>query len=508
MHESQAASIVLGSLDSLLEGFQVVSFEYRYLFVNETAARHGRRRKDELLGRTMSEAYPGIENTPMFAMLCACMRDRTPQRMENEFEYPDETRGWFELVFQPVPEGVCILSSDISERKRAQKAVQSLEDQLRHAQKMEAVGRLACGVAHDLNNIVTVVQLNCALLADVLPEESQAHDDLREIRKAGERAAALTKQLLIFGRRQPRELHLLDLNDVVTRILQLLKRLMGHDAQLEFIPGEVYPVLADGNHLGQVLMNLVANARDAMPQGGKVTIETTKVRLDGGYADAHLGVAHGDYVMLAVTDTGAGMEAETQARIFEPFFTTKPAGKGTGLGLSTVYGIVKQSGGHIWVYSEPGQGTTFKIYLPRHAAGAPEVAAPAPEPVQYQGSETILLVEDDPFVRAAVVEVLVKQGYHVLTSRDATEASNHIAQTPVDLLLTDVNIPGMNGVELARLLRREHPRLRVLCMSGYTDEVAIRSGMVSPELAFLQKPLTPESLLRKLRQVLDQPEVS
>ncbi len=384
-----------------------------------------------------------------------------------------------------------------------------LEEQFRQAQKMEAVGQLAGGVAHDFNNLLTAILGYADVLASKLPSDSSLQEEIGEIRGAGQRAAALTRQLLAFSRKQVLEPVVLRLNDLVGNLEKMLGRVIGEDVQfvtrLDLSEGNVR---ADPGQLEQVIVNLIVNARDAMPKGGKLTIETADVELDGAYAERHAMVPPGRYMMLAVSDTGVGMDSETQARIFEPFFTTKEKGKGTGLGLSTVYGIVKQSGGYIWVYSEPGKGTTFKVYLPRVEEAVSGVPTRSMVSLPVLGIETILLVEDERAIRALALSVLEKHGYRVLeagSGKDALERVRGEAR-PIHLLLTDLGMPEMSGTELASRLRELHPDIRVLFMSGYTDDGVVRNGQLGRGRAFLQKPFTPSALARKVREVLDAPD--
>jgi two-component system, cell cycle sensor histidine kinase and response regulator CckA len=380
-----------------------------------------------------------------------------------------------------------------------------LEDQLRQAQKMEAVGMLAGGVAHDFNNLLTIINGYSQLILNHLGPGDANRQFVEQIMKAGERAAALTRQLLAFSRRQVLQPKVLDLNRLVTGLSIMLQRLIGEDVDLRLELGpDLGRVSADPSQIEQVLMNLVVNARDAMPQGGAVTIETANVTLDGLYAGRHIAVKPGAYVLLAVSDNGSGMDAGTQARLFEPFFTTKGAGRGTGLGLSTVFGIVKQSGGSVEVVSQPGQGSSFKVYLPRIDQPV-ALETDGPEAQASRGSETILLVEDDDMVRTLVHETLQRQGYKVLDSAGPLEArrlaENHRA--PVDLLITDVVMPKISGRELAEQMVRERPSMKVLYMSGYTESAVVNSGILKTEVAFLQKPFTPAALIEKVREVLE-----
>ena len=396
---------------------------------------------------------------------------------------------------------VLVLTTDITERRE-------LEDQLRQAGKMEAVGQLAGGVAHDFNNILTAILGYADLLTADLPSDDRRREDVDEIRKAAQRAAALTRQLLAFSRKQVLEPRVLGLNALVDNMDKMLRPILGENVALRAVPAaDLHAVRADPNQLEQVILNLAINARDAMPKGGKLTIETANVELDAEYAARHASVVPGRYVMLAVSDTGTGMDATTQKRIFEPFFTTKDPGRGTGLGLATVYGIVKQSGGTIWVYSEVGKGTTFKIYLPAVDVPAEELGL-ATAPAHLAGVETILLVEDDEQLLHLAHRALEAKGYTVLAA-DRGAAALEIArrhQGPIHLLLTDVTIPDMDGPALAAALRKERgSELRLLYMSGYADQAIVRHGVLDADVAYLPKPFTTEAIARRVREVLDAP---
>ena len=379
------------------------------------------------------------------------------------------------------------------------------EEQLLQSQKMEAVGRLAGGVAHDFNNLLTVIlAYGDLLLAETSPEASH-REELREMCDAAERAAALTRQLLAFSRKQVLQPQVLDLNQVVNRLEKLLSRVLGEDVQIiTRLSAKLHPVAADPAQVDQILVNLAVNARDAMPDGGKLILETANVVFDDDYVQSHSDVGRGPHVMLAVTDTGVGMDAQTRAHLFEPFFTTKELGRGTGLGLSTVYGIVRQSGGNIWVYSEPGRGTTFKIYLPAHL-DAKQMAEPrATEPAPALGSETVMVVEDEPKVRGLVVRVLESSGYRVLSAGDADEAVKLAREFggSIDLLVSDVVLPGAGGPQLASELVLQRPSLRVLFTSGYTDKAIAQQGVLAPGALLLEKPIRPKSLLRAVKRAL------
>jgi PAS domain S-box-containing protein len=437
-----------------------------------------------------------------------------PYRLEKRYLRKDGTTAWglvsarWILDAQGRPTHGIGLVQDIGEKKRAEEALHRSEEQLRQAQKMEAVGRLAGGVAHDFNNLLTVIGGRSDLLARRLPEDDRLQAEVAAIQQAAKRAAALTGQLLAFSRKQVLQPRILDLNKVVADSDKMLRRLIGEDIELSTIlrPG-VGNVKADPGQVEQVILNLAVNARDAMPTGGKLIIETAGMQFDETYVARHPPAVAGRYVMLALSDTGCGMDLETRARLFEPFFTTKEKGKGTGLGLATVYGIVKQSEGYIWVYSEPGLGSTFKIYLPRvEGAVETELQDTAPEG-SLDGSETILLAEDESVVRELVREILRHRGYRVLEARDVTEARRISESHPdvIHLLLTDVVMPRMSGRELALSLAPLRPAMRVLYMSGYTDDAVVLHAIIEAKAAFLQKPFTPVALARKVRDVLEAP---
>jgi two-component system cell cycle sensor histidine kinase/response regulator CckA len=390
------------------------------------------------------------------------------------------------------------IARDVSDRKL-------LEEQFRQAQKMEAVGRLAGGIAHDFNNLLTVINGYSSLALEELDSADPLYTSIGEVNKAGERAAGLTRQLLAFSRRQVLTVQVLDLNSVVADVDRMLRRVLGEDIQYGTAPAPaLHSVRADRGQIEQVIMNLAVNARDAMPDGGRLMIETANVELDENYAAQHSEVTPGDYVMLAVTDTGHGIDAATLSRIFEPFFTTKPQGRGTGLGLATVYGIVKQSGGSIGVYSEPGQGTTFKIYLPRVNA-PPERVERRPAARQITGSGTVLVVEDEESVRALILTVLKQAGYRILEARDGAEAlaicDRH--QGTIHLVITDIVMPEVSGRELAERVKTKRPEVKLLFMSGYTDNAMVQQGTLESDMPFLQKPFTPGALAGKVKALLE-----
>lgn len=677
---SRSGALAYDVFDGLLEGCQVISPEWRYLFLNDAVARQARRPKEELLGRTMMDAFPGIENTPMFFLLRRSMEDRLFREMENEFTFPDGSKGWFDLRFEPVPEGVLILSVEITERKHAQlrvshlnsvlrglrgvnrlinresdphrlldrvceamvesrgydaalialtdearevlfhaeagrhqvrqmlgrgampgcaekaitsrtiakrpfqeepcfrcpivrepndagadlsvalerdgrlygfmtvavpapgadesaeaeehdllrevaqdvayalhgieirqerdssrESLSSTERQLWQAQKLEAVGRLAGGVAHDFNNILAAQMGYCDLLRDSLGDQDPALKDLSQIRACADRAATLTRQLLAFSRKQALQPEVLNLNAVVSDFCRILGRLIGEHIELvTVLAPDLGRVMVDAGQMEQVIMNLAVNARDAMPHGGKLILETANVELDQQYAKDHPGARVGRHVMLAVSDTGCGLDDAAKTRLFEPFFTTKEPGKGTGLGLSTVYGIVRQSEGSIWFHSEKDHGTTFKIFLPRIEGELTRKVQKPATSLRGRG-ELILVVEDERGLGPLFERMLQELGYRVRvagTGADALLLVENEALRPV-LLITDVVMPGMSGKDLAERLLLELPEMKLLYTSGYTENAVGHHGVLDSDANFLQKPFRIEELAAKIREVLD-----
>jgi two-component system, cell cycle sensor histidine kinase and response regulator CckA len=390
------------------------------------------------------------------------------------------------------------LFADVTDRMR-------LEEQFRQAQKMEAIGRLAGGVAHDFNNILTVIGGFCDVVLDAIPHEDPVVSDLVEIKKAADRAASLTRQLLIFSRRQILSPKILDLNALIRDMQKMLARILGEDVDLRLALAEsLGQIEADPGQIEQVLLNLAINARDAMPNGGQLLIEAKNAALDAAYIDVHFEAKVGEYVLLSFSDNGVGMDTQTKSHVFEPFFTTKTEGKGTGLGLATIYGIVKQSRGFIAVFSEPGKGTTFKIYFPRFDKSPASGKTGAARTVSLTGTETVLLAEDEVTLRVLAERVLRKSGYRVLSARDGAEAIRLLDSHdgPFHLLVTDVVMPQAGGRQVAEHALRRFPELKVLYISGYTDDAVVLNGVLEAEVAFLQKPFSPDALLRKVRELL------
>ena len=482
-----------------------------FLAVNDAAVSQYGYSRDEFLSMTIKDIRPS-EDVPV---LLENISDEQGVNLAGVWQHKrkDGNSIDVEIISHPLTfagkNAKLVLANDVTERKKAEAALRDTEDQLRQSQKLEGVGQLAGGIAHDFNNLLTVISGFSALAMRGLKPEDPLFSNLEEIKKAGDRAASLTRQLLAFSRRQVLQPRVLNLDTAVTDMEKMLRRIIGEHIDLRAV---LEPTLgnvnADPGQIEQIILNLVVNARDSMPHGGKLTIETDNVYLDEDYVKDHVGAQVGPHVMLAVTDTGQGIDEKTLERIFEPFFTTKEMGKGTGLGLSTVYGIVKQSGGNIWVYSELSRGTTFKIYLPRVDDSVEECKRSLEETKLTKGSETILLVEDEEMLRKLGRQTLKGHGYHVLEAANGDEAIAIAAkhEGPIDLLLTDVIMPGMNGREVATCLLEKRPSLRVLFMSGYTDDAIVHQGVLDESANFIQKPFSPDGLARRVREVLDQEE--
>jgi PAS domain S-box-containing protein len=499
--------LLMTAIEQSADGIVITDAKGTIQYVNPAFSRVSGYSREEALGKNPRILKSGKQDEAYYRKLWTTIlggeiwQDEIINRRSDGSLYPEQ------MTITPVRDQrgeithFIAIKAEVTERKR-------LEQQLRQAQKMEAVGRLAGGVAHDFNNLLTIISGYGGLLLEHPGTVEPLRGYVNEIKNASGRAASLTRQLLAFSRQQVLAPRVLGLNAVVANIEKMLKRLIGEDIDLVTILGEsLWPVKADPGQLEQVLLNLAVNARDAMPNGGVLTIETANVEMDSTSAQTHFPLPPGRYVLLAISDTGIGMDAETQARIFDPFFTTKEKGKGTGLGLAMVYGIVKQSGGYIWVYSEVGKGTTFKIYLPRTEEEVEE-SGPGRSGFKAQlGTETLLLVEDEDAVRVLVRNVLREKGYRILEASRGEEALELAGQYggPIDLLVTDVVMPQMNGRELARRLADLLPQIKVLYISGYADNAVWYQGGLDSGGAFLQKPFSPEALARKVREVLGGP---
>lgn len=489
-------------------GIALVSIDGQLVESNPALREMLRYGAEELRNRVFNEfIHPedAVIDVDLDQELIAGKRDH--YQIEKRFVRKDGGVVWCQLNVSLVRGGqeerpftICMVE-DITERKR-------LETQFFQSQKMETIGRLAGGIAHDFNNLLTVIKGYTQLSLSHIQEGDPCRENIEEIKAAAERAAELTNQLLTFSRRQILDMKVLDLNTIVRGLEKMTGRIIGEDIEMvTVLDDHLGRVKTDPSQIEQVILNLVVNARDAMPAGGKLAIETANVVLDETYARTHIGVAPGSYMMLSVSDTGCGMSPEIKELIFEPFFTTKEEGKGTGLGLSTIYGIVKQSGGNIWVYSEPGRGTTFKVYLPRVEEETD--ALPVQDHTDHlpKGNETVLLVEDDPSLRALAARVLRYQGYKVLEATNGHEAigiARESIQERIHLLLTDVVMPHMGGRELVKRMKTLHSEIRVLFISGYTDHTIIYHAGLKPGTPFLQKPFSPTALAQKVREVLDQ----
>ncbi|MBV9773771.1 MAG: PAS domain S-box protein, partial [Gemmatimonadetes bacterium] len=498
-------------LANMWDTIQVLDAEGTLLFVSPSVKRSLGYDPDELVGTTLL-ALVHPDDQPVAREVWRRARE-TSGAMAGMFElrvrHADGSWRDYEgvgtnLLEDPVVHGVVINARDVTERRTAEEALNESRQQLLQAQKMDAVGRLAGGIAHDFNNMLTAIQGFAELLALDLGEREPERGYVEEIRRAAERSGSLTRQLLAFSRRQVLQPRVLDLNGTVREMDRMLRRLIGADVELVTVlaPG-LGPVLADPGQLEQVVLNLAVNAREAMPSGGRLTLATGELQVDEAEVRRLPFLRPGRYVQLRVSDTGTGMSRDVQAQVFEPFFTTKE--NGTGLGLATVYGIVAQSGGHVWVESEPGRGSTFRILLPRVNGGAEPGAREPAAAGSADGAETVLLVEDEPTVRLLARKVLQRSGYRVLEAENGAEAIRLFGEhgARVDLVLTDVVMPRMGGVELVGRLTAQVPSLRVVYMSGYTDEAILRNGVREQGRAFLQKPFSPETLIRKVREVLD-----
>jgi two-component system cell cycle sensor histidine kinase/response regulator CckA len=480
----------------------IIDRDSRITYANAVSTERFGVRSQDAIGKKLDEVFPAAAAEEMWRDLSVVFTTGDRHSFETMFNTPNGDL-WLEtwlvpMTSGPSPDAVMGVARDVTARK-------TLERQLLQAQKMEAIGQLAGGIAHDFNNLLTAILGYSELVLDRVGQDADLASDVQQIRKAGERAGRLTRQLLAFGRKQLLEPQVVDLNDVLRELDKMLGRLIGEDVHIEFVAGpNLDRVKVDPGQMEQVIVNLAVNARDAMPRGGTLRIATASVTLDRAGAERRPGMSPGRYVALTVQDSGCGMSPETVAHVFEPFFTTKPVGKGTGLGLAMVYGIVKQSGGHITIESEVGRGTTVTIYLPS-VADAPTAREGTAATASSTGRETILLVEDETSVRQLMQRTLERAGYTVLPAPTVAEAIV-IAKDQdrrIDLLLSDVVMPDLSGPDVAQRVVRLHPAVKVLYVSGYTNQIALDSGILSRRAAFLAKPFTPQALTTRVRECLD-----
>jgi PAS domain S-box-containing protein len=496
-------------LQMAMDGIWRVDLQGRLLEVNASYCRMSGYSVQELLAMRIPDLEASETPDDTAAHIRKVMA-RGEDRFETRHRRKDGTIFDVEISvqYQTIDGGRLVaFLRDITERKRAEEEKAKLQAQLLQSQKMESVGRLAGGVAHDFNNMLGVILGHTELAMEQVDPDHPLYNDLREIRKAAERSSDLTRQLLAFARKQTIAPKVLDLNETVARMLKMLQRLIGEDIQLAWLPGvNLWPVRMDPSQIDQVLVNLSVNARDAIAGVGKITIETENIRFDETYCADHTGFVPGEYLLLAVSDDGCGMDREILGKLFEPFFTTKGAGKGTGLGLATCYGIVKQNSGFINVYSEPDRGTTFRIYLPRHIGKAEQIQKEGPQEPVIRGRETVLVVEDEEALLELGKIMIEKQGYRVLTAGTPGEAIRLAEEHPgeIHLLMTDVVMPEMNGRELARKMLSLYPNLKRLFMSGYTADVIAHHGVLDDGVHFIQKPFSRQDLAAKVREALDQ----
>lgn len=501
-HSATKADNVLHVIEEMHEGLQIIDSNYRYLYINKAAANQGQRAPSELIGKSMTECYPGIENSEMFSLLQKTMEDGETRQMDNEFPLPDGTKGWFQLQIESHEYGVLIHSLDITERKK-------LEEKYFHAEKMNALGKLAGGVAHDFNNKLGIMQIYCEMALNSLENgQNDISDYIKHINSAILQSTKLTRQLLALSRKQVLELKKMNLNMVIEDLKLGLGQMLGENIEIKyFLNTDLHEVKMDHSQIDQVLLNLCINAKDSMPEGGTLTIETFNKYLDDDYCRTHPEVTPGDYAVISISDTGQGMDQKTKQRIFEPFFTTKALTKGTGLGLATVHGIVKQARGHIWVYSEESLGSTFKIYFPKLIEADETVSNDQSDaPIhKLNGIETILLAEDDELLRSAIAEALESAGYKVMSTAGVSEAKEvfNLHKTDIDLLITDLVLKKSNGYKLALSLLPEKPDLKVLYISGYTENSITQHGILDKDCVLLQKPFSITNMLEVIRKILD-----
>ena len=498
-------SMLSHALRNVSECLSVFDLKGNIIFVNESFINTYGYSKKELIGQSINKLHPSTNPRQIFKPI---IEKTLTENWEGELKAARKNGEAFTIYIRTsavrdeegAPIVIVSVARDITEKKQ-------LENQLRQSQKMEAIGQLAGGIAHDFNNLLTVIEGYTELLFSNISDNDPAQNFVRQIKKAADRATALTGQLLAFSRRQILQPKTIDMNVLVGEMSILLKRLIGEDIEFTtLLSPDIGSIKADRSHMEQVLMNLAVNARDAMPDGGVLTVETRAVTLDSAPYEQHQsGIRKGSYVLLSISDTGVGMDDETRERVFEPFFTTKEKSKGTGLGLATVYGIVKQSGGHILLDSELGKGTTFKIYLPMIKSKATHKEQPEKEATNMHGTETLLVVEDEFMVRELVCDTLRTAGYTILEASNGKQAIEIFLknETKIDMILTDVIMPEMSGRKMIETISQTHPTVLALYMSGYTDDAIIKHGVLDPGMAYIQKPFSPKALIAKVKEVLE-----
>ncbi len=501
--KAESKEAVFNVVEQMHEGLQIIDNNFCYVYINKAATLHGKRSAPEnLIGHTMMECYPGIQETEMFSILTKTMGDQKTRRMENEFKFPDGSRGWFDLLFEAHDQGVLIRSLDITERK-------IVEGRLTHSEKMNALGKMAGGIAHDFNNKLGIMKIYCEMASQIVPSsEKNLKQYIDHICGAIDESSVLTKQLLVMSRKQVLELQPLNVNDVVNNLRLALNQMMGENIELKFhLDPNVHEINMDPSQIDQIFLNLIVNAKEAMPEGGTLVIETSNIFLDEDYVRLHPEAEIGDYVVVSVTDTGVGMSPEMQKQIFEPFFSSKGWDGGTGLGLATVHGIIRQARGLVWVYSEEGIGTTFKVYFPKSQQKplAPSKSNPEKTMGDLVGSETLLLTEDDDMLREGLTEALEGSGYNLLVAASVEEAKQKFAEHDgeIALLVTDLILKKSKGSDLAKDLKEKKPDLKVLFISGYTENSISHHGILDEECVLLQKPFSIKTLLEVIRKILD-----
>ncbi len=502
-NKAQSKDVVFDVVEQMHEGLQIIDENFCYVYINKAAAQHGKKTSpDELTGRAMMDCYPGIQETEMFSLLKKTMSDNKTRRMENEFKFPDGSKVWFDLLFESHDQGVLIRSLDITERK-------SVEAQLTHSEKMNALGKLAGGVAHDFNNKLGIMKIYCDMASQLVgPKEKNLQKYINQIYSAIEESTTLTKQLLTLSRKQILELKPMNVNDVIGKLQLALSQMMGESIELKFhLDPNVHEINMDPSQIDQIFLNLIVNAKEAMPNGGTLIIESTNIFLDEEYCRLHPEAEVGEYVVVSLTDNGVGMSAEMQKQIFEPFFSSKVWDGGTGLGLATVHAIIRQARGLIWVYSEEGIGTTFKVYFPKSKQKplAPRKSNPDKTIGDLVGSETLLLTEDDDMLREAVTEALEGAGYNLFVAATVEEAEEKFAanRNEISLLVTDLILKKSKGNDLAKSLKEKKPDLKILFISGYTENSISHQGILDEDCVLLQKPFSIKSMLEVIRKILD-----